>query len=130
MVGVICLRSLGLQELNELCKANIGPSRIRVLQGDFTRMDLRENGLLHAHDFAVSQLCFLHIADKDSLFRNCSEALRDDASLYCEDFFAIDSIASEESEVLEHCVSVPQNSLLTEVQYRKVLEKHGFEVKF
>jgi len=89
-------------------------------------------------DFGISQLVFLHIADKKKLFQSIAETMKSGALLYVEDFCVTESGVTEsdslrrsdfsekEEEILLNDISVPQNSLLSKTDYVALMESQGF----
>ena len=76
-------------------------------------------------DALVSWLTFLHIADRQTLYRRCHEALRPGGQLFVEDYFELGSLSVQERKVLEHevyCHYVP-----TLNDYSTQLAQAGFD---
>ena len=76
------------------------------------------------YDALVSWLTFLHIPDRDALYRRCFEAVRPGAGIYVEDFFD-SGLTPAERVVLANDVYCP--GLPSFEDYRRQLEAAGFE---
>jgi len=75
-------------------------------------------------DALVSWLTFLHIPDREALYRRCFEALAPGAPLFVEDYFERTPLSSEERAALErevYCAYVPRLA-----DYSEQLERAGF----
>ncbi|KAI5069823.1 hypothetical protein GOP47_0016124 [Adiantum capillus-veneris] len=70
-----------LSELNELCLLT---DRINVVCADFLEIEFHAE----KHGLLVSQLSFLHMANKSLLFKKCNESLNESGSMFVEDFYA------------------------------------------
>ncbi len=76
-------------------------------------------------DALVSWLTFLHIPDRERLYRRCHEALAPGAGMYVEDYFARGELTDAERESLARevfCEHVPSLD-----DYREQLAAAGFE---
>ena len=78
-----------------------------------------------AFDALASWLTFLHIPDREVLYRRCFEALKPGALLFAEDYFERGRLSSRERAALEtdvYCEYVPQLA-----DYTRQLEGAGFD---
>ncbi len=75
-------------------------------------------------DGLVSMLCFLHIADRESLFANCALALKSGGRLFIDDYFARGDLTLLESGQLAEAVFC--SYLPTRLEYIAHLESAGF----
>ena len=76
-------------------------------------------------DALVSWLTFLHIPQRQALYRHCFESLKSGAGIYVEDYFERGSLSGQEREALSRevfCDHVPAMD-----DYRRELEQAGFE---
>lgn len=83
------------------------------------------DGVQGRFDALVSWLTFLHIADREQLYRRCFEALAPGAGMYVEDYFARGQLSAGERESLARdvfCEHVPGLD-----EYRAQLTAAGFE---
>lgn len=78
------------------------------------------------YDFVVSWLTFLHIPDRDSLFRKCFNVLKPQGKMYVEDFFKLQEFNAEEMKVLSEDISC--DYLPTIEEYQSHLINAGFSV--
>lgn len=75
-------------------------------------------------DYIVSWLCFLHIKDRDALFRKCFNVLNPGGEMYIEDFYKVNEFNDKEMKVLSediYCDYLPSSS-----DYQKQLIEKGF----
>lgn len=75
-------------------------------------------------DGLVSWLTFVHIPDREKLYRTCFQALKPGAAIYVEDFFEKRTLTADEKLALErevYCSYVP-----TMEDYASCLEEAGF----
>eukprot|EP00996_Jenningsia_fusiforme_P001190 NODE_2088_length_1301_cov_9.336262_g1900_i0.p1 GENE.NODE_2088_length_1301_cov_9.336262_g1900_i0~~NODE_2088_length_1301_cov_9.336262_g1900_i0.p1 ORF type:complete len:354 (+),score=64.50 NODE_2088_length_1301_cov_9.336262_g1900_i0:69-1130(+) len=81
-------------------------------------------------DVAISQLVFLHIADKRTLFSRLAESLRPGGVFYIEDFAVIDGggFTDREGQLLSESVASSPSALSEESKYQALLEEHGLIV--
>ncbi len=89
--------------------------------GDF----LEANPAQQQYDALASWLAFLHIPDRESLFKSCFDHLKPGASLYIEDFSKLAPFTPQEQQDLEskiYCHYVP-----TPAEYVAQVEAAGFE---
>lgn len=56
-------------------------------------------------DFVVSWLAILHIPDRHSLFSKCHNILKDEGSMFIEDFYKINEFTEKEKQVLYQDIS-------------------------
>lgn len=94
--------------------------RVEHVHGDFLKTILPVAGF----DALVSWLTFLHIPDKKALLERCRSVLRENGSIYIEDFFQRRSLTDAELESLEkdvYCSALP-----TADEYRREMENAGF----
>jgi cyclopropane fatty-acyl-phospholipid synthase-like methyltransferase len=82
------------------------------------------DGLEERYDAMLSLLCFLHIADRATLFRNCRAALKAGGALYIEDYGLRRALSVDEMESLAVKVQCP--FLPTVEDYRDDLRQAGF----
>lgn len=72
----------------------------------------------------VSMLCFLHIPDRDLLFRRCAQALRPGGRMFIDDYATIGALSPSEEQMLADTVFC---SYLPDVEtYRKQVEAAGY----
>lgn len=79
-----------------------------------------------AYSKLVSWLVFLHISDRDSLFRKCAQVLKPKGLLYVEDFYMKAPFSPEEERLLRQDVYV--SSLPTWDATRLDLKRNGLEM--
>ena len=75
-------------------------------------------------DVLVSWLAFLHIPEREQLYRRCHEALRPGGGIYVEDFIERGRLSARERDALAHkvyCRDLPRLDAL-----RRDLERTGF----
>ena len=89
------------------------------------RGDILEGPVPPGHfDALFGWLVFLHIPERELLYRRCHEALRPGGSLYVEDMFERGAFTSDERETLAvkaYCRNLPRLEVL-----RRDLERAGF----
>eukprot|EP00667_Euglena_gracilis_P005335 EG_transcript_5375 len=109
----------------------IPDEEIHIEHGDFAHMDLAYVGLEGQFSAFTSQLVFLHIADKESLFEKCGQALREGGYFMIEDYFVQDgqALTEEDRRLLAEDVSVPNGMPSTESEYRRLLASNGLVVE-
>lgn len=110
---------------------SIPETELDIEQGDFAHMDLAYLGLQGRFQAFTSQLVFLHIADKSSLFEKCGLALQDGGYFMIEDYFVQDGeeLSEEDKRILAEDVSVPNGTPSTESEYRALLAANGLIVE-
>jgi cyclopropane fatty-acyl-phospholipid synthase-like methyltransferase len=82
------------------------------------------DGLDETYDAIFSMLCFLHIADRASLFTNCRAGLKSGGALYIEDYALGRALTKTESEDLAVKVQCP--FLNSAQDYQSDLHRAGF----
>ncbi|MDH3695242.1 MAG: methyltransferase domain-containing protein [Gammaproteobacteria bacterium] len=95
--------------------------KINHLQGDFLADTLPNN----QYDAIVSWLVFLHIPEREKLFKRCLAATRSGGKLFIEDFSKRAEFSEQEKDELAkkvYCTYVP-----TAEEYSTQLEDAGFE---
>lgn len=109
-------------ELTKWCRLE---DRVRHVCGDVLAIDL--SSYTGSFDAVVSWLVFLHIPDKEALLNKCAGVLKDDGSLFVDDFYALDtngSFTPEETMSLKKhvfCTDLP-----TKQFYIASLDRAGF----
>lgn len=110
-----------LHEVGRELSGRCGLARlVRHLQGDILEGPVPPG----AFDALVSWLAFLHIPERERLYRRCHEALRSGGGVYVEDFFERGRLKAREREALArkvYCRGLPRLEDL-----RRDLEKAGF----
>jgi len=107
---------------------HVHPDSVRLVAGDFTKFDLGANKMQARYDLLVSQLAMLHIPNKQTLYSQCSVALKPGASFFIEDFFVLHPLTENEKAILEGDVAVPDGYLPTKQEYINFLESNGLLV--
>jgi sarcosine/dimethylglycine N-methyltransferase len=95
-------------------------SSVEYICGNATSMPLTENAFTHV----ISQEAFLHIADKNSLFKNCRKVLFPRGRMVFTDWVASPDLSSHEQSVLRDGMAAA--GIHQEGEYRQYILSAGF----
>jgi sarcosine/dimethylglycine N-methyltransferase len=102
--------------------------RVQFCLGDFLQLDQLPIAQQTFHHW-VSLLVFLHIGDRQKLFRNCAQVLEPGGRFYIEDYFQRRPLTDADQTYLKTALSCPH--LPTQEQYQADLTAAGFvDVEF
>jgi cyclopropane fatty-acyl-phospholipid synthase-like methyltransferase len=125
-----------LHELVKICRImnsllQIPEERFNIIEGDFSHMDVDYMQLEGQFQCLTAQLTFLHISDKEDLFKRCAQVLTDGGYFMIEDYFLADDteLCPEDQQRLKDDVSVPTGVPVTEKRLRALLEDNGLVVE-
>lgn len=99
---------------------------VRHVHGDILN-DVRSIEGAGSYDLLTSWLVFLHVSEKEKLWKKCAEAVKPGGTIFIEDFYKRSEFTSEERTILSRDVFCECNALHSKEGYIRALEEAGFE---
>ncbi len=147
VVGIEILEEF-VSTATEITQAMSMCSKVSIVKWDLTQLQSLPSSIINVKegllfDGMVSFLCFLHVADKNALFKSISSCMKVGSKIYIEDFFSPltepvtppesvnDDVRNADAAKIEQLLRVVVSCALplpTQQQYTDILLTHGFVV--